>query len=121
MDDGFTGGKAADIERMVGTKDTEGNYNGTMSNILALGVYRVKEYVIEGDMDQADKNLLSNAVFGHSWDPKSKCMKMMISLNLSKKKRSVRVLPDLKQEDLKDLINMKMTKRNLLGITNSFG
>ena len=46
---------------------------------------------------------------------------MLISLNLSKKKRSVRVLPALTCEDLARLSEVKMTKRNLLGLTNSFG
>lgn len=48
-------------------------------------------------------------------------MKLVISLNLSKKKRSVRVLPALKKEDLDGLASMHMSKRNLLGLTNSFG
>ena len=121
VDDGFSGGKVADIQRMVGTKDSDGNYSGTLSQILALGGYKVKEFVIEGDMSQADKNLLSNTVFGYFWDPKTKFMKMLVSLNLSKKKRNVRVLPDLTVKDLVTLKQVKMTKRNLLGITNSFG
>ena len=121
VDDGFSGGTEAAIKRIVGTKDDQGKYSGTLAKILAIGGYEVKEIVIEGDMDQDDKNLLSNTVFGYYWDPKTKNMKMIISLNLSKKKRSVRILPDLKKEDLKDLVHIKMTKRNLLGITNSFG
>jgi len=76
---------------------------------------------VTGDMSQADENLLSNSMFGYFWDPKSKFMKMKISLNLSKKKRNVRVRPALSRADLSSLSDLKMTKRNLLGLTNSFG
>ena len=121
MDDGFTGGSDDDVKRMVGEKDENGNYSGTISQILAIGGYKVKEIVVEGDMEQNDENLLNNTVFGYQWDAKTAQMKMKISLNMSKKRRGKRSLPDLEIKDLKDLKNFKMTKRNLLGITNSFG
>ena len=121
VDDGFSGGKKESIERMVGVKDANGKYDGTISQILALGGFEVKEFVIEGDMEQADKNLLGNAVFGYGYDAKTGLMKMPVSLNLSKKKRSIRTLPDLTVNDLERLRSIQMTKRNLLGITNSFG
>ena len=121
VDDGFSGGTEEEISRMVGSQDKLGNYNGTLSQILALGGYQVKEFVIEGDLQQSEENLLGNSVFGYSWNPKGENMKLVISLNLSKKKRSVRVLPALKKEDLDGLASMHMSKRNLLGLTNSFG
>ena len=121
VDDGFTGGDIATVERMVGKKDENGAYDGTMSQILALGGYQVKEIVKEGDMEQDDKNLLGNTVFGYYWDAKTAQMKMKICLNLSQKKRGKRVLSDLESKDLNILKTFKMTKRNLLGITNSFG
>ena len=121
VDDVFSGGSSSDIKRMVGVRDKDGCYNGTISKILALGGYEVKEFVIEGDMEQADDNLLGNTVFGYSWNPKSNYLKMVISLNLSKKKRSVRTLPAVTKSDLDGLSDVKMCKRNLLGLTNSFG
>ena len=39
VDDIFSGGKQESINRMVGVKDEEGNYSGTMSKILSLGGY----------------------------------------------------------------------------------
>ena len=123
VDDIFSGGGVDEIQRMVGVKDSDGNYSGTISRILALGGYKVKEFVIEGDGEEGieEKNLLSNSVFGYYWDPASINMKLIISLNLSKKKRSVRILPAIVKEDLENLASIKMTKRNLLGVTNSFG
>ena len=121
VDDGFSGGKSENIDRMVGCKNSQGDYDGTLSQILALGGYKVKEFTIEGDMSQPDENLLGNTVFGYVWNPKNKFLKLNFTLNLSKKKRNVRTLPPLKREDLSSLAEMKMTKRNLLGLTNSFG
>ena len=121
VDDIFSGGKQESIDRMVGVKDESGNYSGTMSKILSLGGYRVKEYVVEGDINLSDENLLGNTVFGYNWNPKDKFLKLIISLNLSKKKRSIRILPALKKENLSGLSDVKMCKRNLLGLTNSFG
>ena len=46
---------------------------------------------------------------------------MIISLNLSKKKRNVRSEPNLTVSDLGSLKSTTMTTRNLLGITNSVG
>ena len=53
----FSGGTEAAIKRIVGTKDDQGKYCGTLAKILALGGYEVKEIVNEGDMNQDDKNL----------------------------------------------------------------
>ena len=121
VDDGFSGGNDDDIKRMVGKQDEENNYDGTLSQILALGGYKIKEFVVEGDTSQSDNNLLGNTVFGYNWNPKGTVMKLVISLNLSKKKRSVRTLPALTVDDLDGLVSVRMTKRNLLGLTNSFG
>jgi hypothetical protein len=42
-------------------------------------------------------------------------------INISKKRRSVRVEPDLTIDDLDLLRSKTLTKRNLLGVTNGFG
>ena len=121
VDDGVTGGEEADVARMVGKKDEDGNYDGTLSKILAKGNFVAKEYVIGGDLTQADENLLGNKVFGYQWNAKKDEMSLLFSFNLSKKKRNVRTLPDLNLGDLDSLKTVKMSKRNLLGITNSTG
>ena len=121
VDDILTGGTEEDVARMVGEKQSDGSYNGTMARILKLGNFVAKEYLVEGDMSQADNNLLNNKLFGYGYDCKMGKLQLRISLNLSKKKKNVRTEPDLKVSDLDDLRSKTMTKRNLLGITNSFG
>ena len=121
VDDGFTGGNAETVKRIVGEKGEDGKYDGTLSQILRIGGFEVKEIVIEGDMSQSDHNLMNNTCFGYVYDPKLGMMKVRFTVNLSKKKRNVRSGPDLTVEDLDKLRTMSLTKRNLLGVTNSFG
>ena len=121
VDDGFTGGNAETVKRIVGEKGEDGKYDGTLSQILRIGGFEVKEIVVEGDMSQSDHNLLNNTCFGYVYDPKLGIMKIKFTVNLSKKKRNVRTGPNLTVEDLGKLRSMSMSKRNLLGVTNSFG
>ena len=72
VDDIFSGGSISSVDRMVGKKQADGSRSlGTMSQILNIGGFVVKEFVVEGDLDQADSNLLSNSMFGYSWDSKN--------------------------------------------------
>ena len=60
-------------------------------------------------------------MFGYNWNAKTDQMSLTFKFNLSKKRRSVRTLPDLTVNDLESLGTIKMSKRNLLGVTNSTG
>ena len=80
-----------------------------------------QEFVIEEDEDQPDENLLGNSCFGYGWNSKTGVMSLKFKMNLSKKKRSARTGPDLTVETLDSLKSVAFTKRNLLGLTNSFG
>ena len=81
----------------------------------------MKEFIIEGDMTQEDENLLNNKVFGYGYDSKEGHLKIIFSMNLGKKKRKVKLEPDLTLEDLDTLKGRVMTRRLLLGVTNGFG
>ena len=121
VDDCASGGTKEAVSRMVGVADENGNYSGTISSILALGGYKVKEFVIIGDQSQPDENLLGNTVFGYVIDPKLGMMYLKLSVNMSRKRRNVRVDSDLTVKDIPSLKDIPMSKRLLLGVTNSFG
>ena len=121
VDDNFSGGEPEAVARMVGIKQPDGNYDGTISEILDIGGFKVKEIVVEGDMDQPDENLLGNAVFGYGWNAKTAVMRLKFHLNMSKKRRGARTGPNLSVENLETLGSFQFTKRTLLGLTNSFG
>ena len=95
--DGFTGGNAETVKRIVGEKGEDGKYDGTLSQILRIGGFEVKEIVIEGDMSQSDHNLMNNTCFGYVYDPKLGMMKVRFTVNLSKKKRNLQHPDQLKQ------------------------
>ena len=121
VDDSPSGGSQEAVMRMVGKKDEDGNYDGTLSKIFALGGFKVKQFVVEGDMEQDDDNLLRNKVFGYSYNAKTGVMGVKFSINLSRKRRNARTKPDLSLKDVDSLKTVQMTKRILLGLTNSFG
>ena len=100
VDDIFSGGKSSSVNRMVGEKLADGSRApGTVSSILAVGGFRVKEFVVEGDSDQSENNLLSNSVFGYSWDSRNGLLSLKFNLSLVKKTRSRKIRPVMKQGD----------------------
>ena len=121
VDDGPSGGSVQAVKRMVGVKNEDGNYTGTISQIFRIGNFHIKEFVVGGDRSQSDENLLGSKVFGYEWNSKDDIMGIKFTVNLSKKKRGVRSLPNLTIDDTEELSNVIMTKRLLLGFANSFG
>ena len=93
----------------------------TMEYCVKGGNYAIKEIVVGGDQDQAEDNLLGNKVFGYKWESKEDVLGIKFSINMSKKRRNVRINPDLSNADLDTLKTITMSKRPLLGVTNSFG
>ena len=43
VDDGVSGGSQEEVKRLVGDKDTEGKFNGTIQQIFDLGGFRIKK------------------------------------------------------------------------------
>ena len=121
VDDCASGGSPSSVTRMVGSVNEQGRYSGTIQKILSQGGFVVKEFVVLGDSTQSDDNLLGNTVFGYDLSPKEDMLHLKFGINLSKKRRNVRIQPNLSLTDIKSLNTVKMTKRLLLGITNSFG
>ena len=122
VDDIFSGGTADSVERMVGKRMCDGSRSdGSMTKILKLGGFTVKEFVVEGDSKQGESNLLSNSMFGYSWDSINGLLSLQFKLSFIKKTRSRKIRPVLSKDDLENLDSVTLTKRNLLGITNSFG
>ena len=96
VDDGVSGGSPAEVKRMVGVRGPDGKHHGgTISKILGKGNFAIKEFVVGGDKDQSEENLLGNSVFGYEWDSINDQMAIKFRINTSQKKRSVRSKPDL--------------------------
>ena len=58
-------------------------------------------------------------VLGIVWDPGDDIFKVKVRVNLSRKYRSTRLERDLNYDEIPSLLEMKISKRMLLSITNS--
>ena len=121
VDDGLTGGTEEQVKRFVGEKNDDGNYDGTFSQILALGNFKIKAFGVSGGKKTAETELLGNKVLGYRYDLEEDMMGVTFPINISKKKRSVRQEPNLTLKDVDMLQSRTLTKSVLLGITNGFG
>jgi hypothetical protein len=121
VDDGLTGGDAEQIARMVGQKLPDGSFSGTFSQILALGNYKIKAMTVAGDKRSVDSDLMGNKVLGYNYDVELDMLSLHFGMNISKKKRSIRLEPNLTIQDVEKLRSTSLSKRILLGVTNGFG
>ena len=121
VDDGLTGCKRDQISRFVGEKQSDGMYSGSIQKILKLGNFSIKAFGVSGTVQSQEENLMGNKVLGYGYDLQCNMLSVMFRINISRKKRSVREFPDLTIEDVNQLKCQKLSKRILLGVTNSFG
>ena len=63
---------------------------------------------------------MGNKVLGYTSDVELDMLSVTFPINISKKKRSVRVEPNLTVDDIVNLKTKTLTKRILLGVTNGF-
>ena len=121
VDDGLTGCRRDQISRFVGEKQSDGIYSGSIQKILKLGNFSIKAFGVSGTVQREEDNLMGSKVLGYGYNIQSDMLSVMFRINVSRKKRSVREFPDLTIEDVNQLKCQKLSKRILLGITNSFG
>ena len=88
---------------MVGQKQQDGIYDGTLSKILALGNYKIKALTVSGSPKSEDSELMGNKVLGYNYDVEEDMLSLHFGINISKKKRSVRLEPDLTLADVNKL------------------
>ena len=121
VDDGLTGGDAELVARFVGQKLPDGSFDGTLSQIMALGSYKIKAMTVSGTKRSVDSDLMGNKVLGYTYDVEEDMLGLHFGMNISKKRRSVRLEPNLTLQDVDKLRSSTLTKRLLLGVTNGFG
>ena len=118
VDDGAGGGSRSQVERFRG-KLINGEYDGTLARILRLVNLRLKVMVASGDTDPERLALLGEKVLGHTWRPTEDEFVFTIKVNLSTKKRGQKSGQDLVEVDIPRLLQIKLTKRVLLGFVMS--
>ena len=121
VDDGVSGGSSQQVDRFIGRKSSDGSFTGTVPEILSKGGFGIKAIVRSGEKDTEQIEKLGNSVFGYIWNVTADEMAVKFPVNLSKKRRSVRVEPNLTVADVEKLMGAKLSKRILLGFVNGFG
>ena len=121
VDDGLFGGTREQILRMKGatTWSAEGkpSYDGFLTQILAIGSFKVKHIVLSKDQDPKVENAVTG-VLGMDWDPAQDTFICAIKVNLSKKLGAGRKLPDLTQEDVEKVQSVVFTRRLALQVAS---
>ena len=114
VDDGLTGGTKEQVERFVGSKTADGSYDGTFSEILKLGNFRIKAFGISGQKVSEESSLLGAKVLGYVYNIEEDMMAVTFPINLSRKRRSVRQEPDLSLQDVDSLKSRTLSKTHLV-------
>ena len=114
VDDTATGADTPeDIERL----------KKKIPEIFAKAGFHAKGMVATGDDDDKARSILGGGdvphVLGVAWYPKSDEFSVTVKINISKKHKGARAEEDLKIEEIPRLIEIKLTRKILLGITNS--
>ena len=100
------------IKLMVGQKQQDGIYDGTLSKILALGNYKIKALTVSDSPNSEDSELMGNKVLGYNYDVEKDMLSLHFGINISKKKRSVRLEPDLTLADVNKLKKQSFIKES---------
>ena len=94
----------------------------SFTEILSKTGFRIKSFITTGDKSEEDVSLLGSGeehVLGISWNPETDKLNIRVQVNLSKKQRGRRPEPDLTYDQIPKILEIKLTRRILLGIVNS--
>ena len=120
VDDGLFGGTKEQISSMRGNvtwTDDKPVYDGYISQILALGGFKVKHICLSGETDQKILER-QGAVLGMEWDPVTDRFICKIKVNLSKKVGAGRKHPDLEVKDIPSIAKVVFTRRLALQVAS---
>merc|ERR1712074_238952 len=101
VDDITTGGSETDVNRMMGAKDiVSGQFSGTLAKLLGNVGLKLKCLVRSGSTDVEAIKKLSGTTLGYSWEPTSDVMGVKLKFNSSKKRKGIRINPNISLADL---------------------
>ena len=97
-----------------------GQYDGTLPQILGLVGLSLKVMVASGDRDPDVLELMGDKILGHVWKPTEDKFIFRILVKLSDAKRKTdQEVKIWTQEDIPKLLSLPLTKRMLLGFVMS--
>ena len=122
VDDVAAGGSREDVLRMRGSRDSLGDYSGTVPKILAAGGFKAKALVMSGECTQEEADTIGGKFLGVGYCPFTDKILVnftkVIRLDSRKTSRPKTVdLTDMTPEDIDLLLNTSapLTKRKVVG------
>ena len=95
----------------------------SIPEILSRGGFLIKGFVTSGDTAAESLSLLGSGeqgrVLGINWNPTTDELTVSTRINISEKYRGARTEPDLNYDDIPQILDVKLTRRIVLGIVNS--
>ncbi len=85
---------------MIGIKQEDGNYSGTIPAMMKKVGLKLKTIVSSVSQDQEALSKLSDKILGCLYDPKDDLIGVKFAFNPSKKKKGLKVKPDLTLSDV---------------------
>ena len=119
VDDGTTGGSKREVDRMIGTKLSDGSFSGTIPSMMRKVGLKLKTIVTSHSQDQEALSKLSDRVLGNLYDPVKDLIGVKFTFNPAKKRKGAKVKPDLTLNDVESFIKTPQTRRSLLSICNA--
>ena len=103
---------------MIGIKQGDGSYSGTIPAMMKKVGLKLKTIVSSVSQDQEALSKLSDKILGCLYDPKDDLIGVKFAFNPSKKKKGLKVKPDLTLPDVDAFYKSPQTRRSLLSICN---
>ena len=120
VDDITSGGDDMEVARFKGTEEQDTlACDGTMSQILRGGGFSLKAIALTGESDDRALAKLSSAVLGLSYSTSQDTLAVKFCVNVSPRRRGSPTAPDISVDTLDKLYSAKLTRKILLGVTNS--
>ena len=95
----------------------------SLTEILSKTGFKIKGFISSGDQSNEVVALLGGDLEGHvlgiTWNPHTDELSVSVRINLSKKNRGRRPEPDLTYEQIPRILEIKLTRRILLGVVHS--
>ena len=103
---------------MIGIKLENGSYSGTIPTRMKKVGLKLRTIVSSVSQDQEALSKLSNNVLRCPYNPKDDLIGVKFAFNPSKKKKGLKVKPDLTLPDVDTFYKSPQTRRSLLSICN---
>merc|ERR1712240_689883 len=103
---------------MLGTRLKDGTHSGMILAMLKQVGLKIKTIVSSVSQEPEDLAKLSNKVLGCLYNPREDLLEIKFVFNPSKKKKGIKIKPDLTLQDIEEFYKSPQSRRSLLSLCN---